>query len=585
MVRRAGSDSGVRMPESERRQRVISSTPRLSPEDVANRVFAKGVRGYSEAEVRSFLRRISEELTASREREQQLTAALDDLEEQLRAPRPLDEQELLDALGEETARLLRSAREAADDIRKRAEERAAHVIEEARVESERLRTDAAQVLASKTDEAEARRAELISEAEARVEEITSTIDRDAEEQRLRAQNEAAEIVETAREQGREMLDEVRGARERVLQDLGRRRSILQAQVAELKLGRDALLDAYRVVKRTFLESTEALSGVEARVVEGRASIQVDADGDGDDTVVEIDLTDTDAAVGEDAASSMADVDSLFARLRAGQDDTPAVDSTTGPESDAVTTPGPEDPAAEVEPAPAAAEAGTAAPAPTTGPAAWRSRHAEGVSGLMNPLVKAAKRAAQDDQNALLDAVRRHKGRPTAAQVLPDPKKLTKTWTGVMQSSLQAAYEAGRVAAGGQVADAPEALIVEGAEAVALPLRDRFAAAIDDVDEGDTSGLVERIGARYREWKNQQLEDALGDMVVAAWSRGVYDASPDGAVLQWITVTEGRCADCDDNALEPTVKGSKFPTGQEYPPAHPGCRCLLAPVDVLAAALA
>jgi hypothetical protein len=37
---------------------------------------------------------------------------------------------------------------------------------------------------------------------------------------------------------------------------------------------------------------------------------------------------------------------------------------------------------------------------------------------------------------------------------------------------------------------------------------------------------------------------------------------------------GKCPDCDDNALEPTVKGSDFPTGQPHPPAHPGCRCLL-----------
>jgi hypothetical protein len=66
----------------------------------------------------------------------------------------------------------------------------------------------------------------------------------------------------------------------------------------------------------------------------------------------------------------------------------------------------------------------------------------------------------------------------------------------------------------------------------------------------------------------------------AWSHGVYDATPDGAVLRWIPVTEGRCADCDDNGLEPTVKGSSFPTGQTHPPAHPGCRCLPAPVDML-----
>jgi hypothetical protein len=125
------------------------------------------------------------------------------------------------------------------------------------------------------------------------------------------------------------------------------------------------------------------------------------------------------------------------------------------------------------------------------------------------------------------------------------------------------------------------LLREASEAIARPLRERLAVAIDDVDEGDTSGLVERIGARYREWKNQQLDETLGDVIVVAWSRGVYDATPDGSVMQWIPLVEGRCSDCDDNALEPTAKGNSFPTGQAHPPAHPGCRCLLAPADVLA----
>ncbi len=98
-------------------------------------------------------------------------------------------------------------------------------------------------------------------------------------------------------------------------------------------------------------------------------------------------------------------------------------------------------------------------------------------------------------------------------------------------------------------------------------------AIDSGDEGDTGGLVERIGARYREWKNQSLERTLGEVLASAWTRGVYDAVPDEAVLWWVPFEEGRCSDCDDNALEPTVKGKQFPTGQALPPAHPGCKCL------------
>jgi hypothetical protein len=129
-----------------------------------------------------------------------------------------------------------------------------------------------------------------------------------------------------------------------------------------------------------------------------------------------------------------------------------------------------------------------------------------------------------------------------------------------------------------VLPADPALAREAAETIVLPLRERISSAIDAGAEGDTSGLVERIGARFREWKNQSLEELLVDELSGAWSRGVYDASPDGAVFRWIPLVEGRCADCDDNGLEPTTKGSSFPTGQLHPPAHPGCRCLLAPAD-------
>ena len=91
-------------------------------------------------------------------------------------------------------------------------------------------------------------------------------------------------------------------------------------------------------------------------------------------------------------------------------------------------------------------------------------------------------------------------------------------------------------------------------------------------------MVERIGARYREWKSQALEASLAEVVNGAWSRGIYDGAPDGATLWWVPIVEGRCSDCDDNALEPTVKGQGFPTGQPFPPAHPGCLCLLAPAE-------
>lgn len=554
------------MDASDRRARPVSGAQQLSPDEIATRAFATGFRGYVEGEVRSFLKRVSEQLAVARERERELTAAVDALEEQLRAPRPLSEQELLDALGEETARLLRSAREAGDDIRKKADERAARITEDAIADAERMRAEAADVLTTRTTEAEARVAEIVAMAEARATEAIAT-----------AVAEAEAIVEEARGRGRVMLDEAKAARERVLTDLVRRRVLLQAQVEELRHGREHLVDAFRTVKRTFLEATGALSHVEERAAAERSAAlsepldiaaeiaaeiealdALDASAAGDDTAS------TNGSAGDnDPTAPRVDVDSLFALMRAGSGPPRASEE---PHDDA--------------PSPAAH---TAAEGGAVTPEEWRETRAREVGPLVPPLVKRAKRVAQDEQNVLLDAVRRHKGRPRAAQVVPDGDAFLARWIEVVREPVGRAYAAGWCAARGAAPeDAPEAadeLAREAAGVVAVPLHERLELAIDG-HEGDTGGLVERIGARFREWKNQSLERALEEALAFGWSRGVYDAVPDGAVLRWVPSEEGRCSDCDDNALEPTVKGATFPTGQLFPPAHPGCRCLLAPGALL-----
>jgi DivIVA domain-containing protein len=572
------------MNESDRRQRVISSTPRLTVDEVASRSFARGVRGFSEAEVRAFLKRVAEELAAARGQEQSLEAAIDALEEQVRAPRPLSEQELLDALGEETARLLRSAREASDDIRRKAEERATRLIDEAAAAAEHTRTETAELVAVRSAEAEAKTAELVAAAETRA---ASTVES--------ATTEAEAILDNARRQLREMLDEAKSARERVVGDLVRRRSLLSAQIEALRTGRDHLLDAYRTVKRTFLDATEALAQVEARAAversesnneaidvaaeiaaeiekldgalpadaldvtgdaatAARAAVDAEGSSEGDDGehVQLVPNTPGDAAETE-VAAALADVDSLFARLRAGHD----------------------------EPGAGGQTAATGSGPPRSSAQEWRARRAKAIDPLLAALLKRAKRRAQDDQNALLDSVRRHKGRPSSEQVLIGADVAREDWVKVLRDALDRAYGAGRTAAGADADVASDDLAGAAADEIVGPLRERLIVAIDSGDEGDTGGLVERIGARYREWKNQSLERALGDVLASAWTRGVYDAVPDEAVMWWIPFEEGRCSDCDDNALEPTVKGELFPTGQALPPAHPGCKCLLAPAEMLA----
>ena len=121
--------------------------------------------------------------------------------------------------------------------------------------------------------------------------------------------------------------------------------------------------------------------------------------------------------------------------------------------------------------------------------------------------------------------------------------------------------------------APRALLTELATSVVSPLRERLESSLGSVDTrtpADTEiAIAQSLGARYREWRGEQLEGVLGDALAVAYSRGVFDTAPDGARLRWVPAVVGKCPDCDDNALEPTVKGSEFPDRATAPAGAPG----------------
>ena len=422
-------------------------------------------------------------------------------------------------------------------------------------------------------------------------------------------------------------------RERILADLGRRRMLLQAQIDELRAGRDRLLDSYRVVKRTLNDATEALVQVEARAAAELA---------GPPPALEVPPVDGELAAlageltGESGPIS-ADVESLFARLRE-QSATP---------DDTLPTPGVHEPVIDlVEPEPsggdqlgsAPSSTGTSAPdragdeerdggegpgSVPASPGATRSGRASRGPGeqsgrtpnddevdssepvvdqddivvlsgdvtdadarggrdavlreLQRDLGRKVKRSLQDEQNDVLDRIRTVKGRPVAGEVLPSTEAQIDALAATLRGPVDAAYGGGRAAAGiTTAAGAAPSAMVEGLAATMVGrLHERLVDAIDGAVDDDAS-VTQRLGARYREFKGQELDAIVGDTLAAAWALGVYDATPSGATLRWVAAVEGQCPDCDDNALEPTVKGEPFPTGQPHPPAHPGCRCLLVP---------
>jgi hypothetical protein len=215
----------------------------------------------------------------------------------------------------------------------------------------------------------------------------------------------------------------------------------------------------------------------------------------------------------------------------------------------------------------------------------RARRDATLEPLVADTVRAAKRLLQDEQNVLLDAARRARARIEPARLLPEPVHHREAWAAVLLPSVDAAYGAGRTTSGRarKASSAPERVVNELAAALIAPLRERLTATLGTViAQGPYESpaelhreLASAVSARYREWRTAELETRLGDTLAAAYTRGAYDGAPSGARLHWVSNQGRGCPDCEDNSLEPTVKGQPFPTGQPHPPAHPGCRCLVA----------
>ena len=76
-------------------------------------------------------------------------------------------------------------------------------------------------------------------------------------------------VEAAKAHGRQLITDAQALRERVLADLARRRDAGRAQIAHLKEGRDRLLGAYEIVRRTLEQAVDELrtAAPEARAID------------------------------------------------------------------------------------------------------------------------------------------------------------------------------------------------------------------------------------------------------------------------------------------------------------------------------
>ncbi|MFP5376486.1 MAG: DivIVA domain-containing protein, partial [Acidimicrobiia bacterium] len=253
----------------------------LSPEEVAHRGFSTAFRGFDTGEVRAYLQRVANELRESTGRERELNRRLADAEH--RAAHPVIEGDALTRLlGEEMARILATAQEAAGELRAKAEDNAARILRDAHDQAQRIRAKAEVVLAERSEEADGQAAEIRRVAAAEAAEVRRVAAAEAASVVDRARLEAADVVAGAEARAREAVEEAQAVRGRVLGDLTRRRRLLQMQVETLRAGRERLLDAYRLVRRSVDEVADELQRAEnearqaATAAGERAGAELDA---------------------------------------------------------------------------------------------------------------------------------------------------------------------------------------------------------------------------------------------------------------------------------------------------------------------
>ena len=547
-------------------------------------------RGFDTDEVRAYLQSVSRSIEAFEEREQELRNAVAEAEE--RAAHPVvDEATLTVSLGQHSAQILRHAHEEAARIVVQAQEGAATLLRETQ---------------SQVDELQARTEASSAERVVEVELLVANAEQEArvESERMLAEAVAdgEAVIARAKDEGRALLEQVQEARRRVLADLASRRRALGIQIEQLRAARDEMAASVLGVRDkvdgilAHLERTDEEARAAAMAVGDQFRLHGADDGPHDQDSVDEATGESPATAesgegpgaepGDDAAGVPAaapSVDELFARIRAGTGEAggPAK-AAAAPEAQAgeaaadaggsVIEPPEGEPAApEAQAQKAEAPNAEAPPGPDDKLIARRDELLAPVTARLSRTVK---RALGDDQNRLLDRLRSAPSLTVDELLGPEDEHMA-GFAAAARSHLAEAFAAGTAFGGAGKGAVPAGDAIEQSEeglahVVVTMLRRQMA------DGGGE--LSDRVGAAFREWRGERVERLAGDYATQAFSAGVTAAGGDGKV-RWVVTSASGCSDCEDNALAGAVSATEtFPTGHAHPPAHSGCRCLVAPAD-------
>ena len=624
-----------------------------SPAAVGSAQFNVSRKGYDQGEVRDFLRMVSAELARLQEREKFLESEMRAMQTRgLSDPGVLDEATVTALLGEETARVLTVAREAAQQMRDRAAETAERIVREASAEVARLREQA-------EIESSRRRSDAATDSESE--------------------------IELAKQQGREMVNEARAYREKLLNELAVRRELARQQIEELIRSRDRLKAAFERASLAasgvvgdltdFDEAAEEFQQAVPVVIETKPISVIEPRNDSPTNVLPFDREkfedDATESVNEranerakelvnkpvaepeilepvveaenivpviqDSAPTIADeqpaesddghrakivqmfgrtsrrlhpstetpevdqtaptvpeaktpeaktpelikkiepkkssVDDLFAKLRQAGAENVASSVKTVKDSSHKTT---ETPKKAVEP-----------PKPIEPDLKMFERRDSALIAVDEMLVKKLKRVLADEENAMLNYLQSKKAQVALEKVLPSFENQLQIFVEATSKELIEAAMSGAQSLSKSLksdlrkkisnATVMQVLSKKLADDIVYPLRERIQKCVEGSD-GSASEMSSLIRSTYREWKMKQVDKIVGDISRLAYSRGAYLVLETGVKVCWMVDPNGPpCADAEDNSLAGEVNcGEKFPTGDEHPVIHAGCKCLVVP---------
>ena len=609
--------------------------------EVGSAQFSVVRRGFEQEEVRDLLRGVSAELARLQERERFLESELRAMQTRgLSAPGALDEEMVTALLGEETARVLTSAREAAKQQIARAAETAERLVREASSDAARIRQEA-------EIESSRQRNDAVADVEAE--------------------------IELAKQQGREMVIEAREYREKVLSELARRRELAREQYEHLIHDRDRLVAAFDRARLAAndvvgdLTEFDELSEEVARIsglstpVDATAPIFFDHTKDPDAIPQSSELIEVEKVVGviaESIDSTMVEVvevdevveEVVVIEVEEVIAETPETTVVAMHEAPAGMSehPSSEPPAQEhiaevvqlfgkkrketeapqaavevVEPPVEVVEivetkkqtvattpqkksvddlfarlkqTSTAEVARTTKPKVVVPKVDQGVfdhrDEVLEPILvlitRKMKRVLADEENSILTYLQGKKSVVALEKVLPVGDEHLQMYVEALAEDVISAAMAGAQSLSKSLKADLRKRVTRSAvmqvvsrtidESTIRPLREKIQRAVEQ-SNGDKDEMSNLIRSVYREMKMQRVEQQVSDIARMAYSRGAYLVLDQGTKVCWMVDPNGpSCADAEDNSLAgSTGLGSEFPTGHIHPTAHAGCRCLIAPI--------